>query len=332
MKIGILKKKEESAVTHYRIAPFLDLARTDGHFIFQYPPETLTDDLCRGLDVLIIHRPASESEMKAVYRAKWAGVAIWLDLDDMLWAIPPANAAYLNYSPQVHTCITDAMRVADVVTVSTQALKEQVQIEFGKTANVIPNAWNDRDDYLPDFWNLPQNSITKVAHRGSNTHSADLFQVRHAFQDIENVHFEFFGFIPWFLLSEYGGNLRTLNVTGWSYNLAEFMKRLFAFKPQFVVFPLEDNIFNKCKSNIAWQEATQAGAITIAPSSMPEFSSVPCILYDDEAGLIEILHRVSEPGNSEFYNELYLKNVKHLRDYYALSKVNRIRAELIAML
>ena len=108
MKIGILKKKEESAVTHYRIAPYLDLARTDGHFVFQYPPESLTDDLCRGLDVLIVHRPASESEIKAVYRAKWAGVAIWLDLDDMLWAIPPANAAYLNYSPQVHTCITDA--------------------------------------------------------------------------------------------------------------------------------------------------------------------------------------------------------------------------------
>ena len=65
---------------------------------------------------------------------------------------------------------------------------------------------------------------------------------------------------------------------------------------------------------------------------MPEFSSAPCILYDDTSGLTEVLHRVSEPGNEGFYNDLYQLNVKHLRDYYALSKVNRIRAELLSMI
>lgn len=332
MKIGILKKKEESAVTHYRIAPYLDLARTDGHFVFQYPPDILTNDLARGLDVLIVHRPGTKAEMEAIYRAKWAGVRIILDMDDLLWNIPVSNPAYLNYNPQVHQCIADAMRIADAVTVSTTALKDEVQTTFGRTANIIPNAWNDRDDYLPPKWNAPKNEITKIATRGSNTHEGDFFNVRDAFQEIENAHFEFFGFIPWFFLKDYGGNLNTLNVVGWSYNMQEFLKRFFAFAPQFVVFPLEGNNFNKCKSNIAWQEATQAGAITIAPSSMPEFSSAPCILYDDAGGLTEILHRVSEPGNEDFYNDLYQLNVNHLREHYALSKVNRIRAELLSII
>jgi hypothetical protein len=57
----------------------------------------------------------------------------------------------------------------------------------------------------------------------------------------------------------------------WNQNFMSYQIQLRGTSPDYIVVPLVNDAFNRCKSNIAWIEATNAGAVTIAPSYLPEF-------------------------------------------------------------
>jgi hypothetical protein len=67
----------------------------------------------------------------------------------------------------------------------------------------------------------------------------------------------------------------------------KYFKWLANTAPRIMMVPLADTAFNRCKSNIAWLEATGAGAAVLAPA-WPEWGS--CYWYqgpDDFASVLE---------------------------------------------
>lgn len=330
MKIAVVGKKVESAVTYYRATvPIADLCRCEGWQFAVFMPKDLTVDVLHYFDVVFLHRPISPDEISVIWMAKQMGVKVWIDIDDLLWKIPLANPANVVFTPRDRTELMKAFINADAITCSTPALADAILKEYNRHAVVIPNAWNDRAGDMEPF-DEKANPRT-IFYRGSNTHDGDLYTHRDAFRPIPGTRFLFMGTLPWYFAKGYGGHLPVIYHEAWTNNILSYFARIREINPTFFVVPLEDNDFNRAKSNIAAIEATDAGAVTIYPSYMPEFAKFPGIPYDDAEHLARILQELAETPMSELAH-VWAMAKNYVLDNLKLSEVNQIRKEIIIAL
>lgn len=341
MKIAILQKRQETAVSYYRTnVPFAELARTHGHEIRIIEPKNISNDALHYFDVVVFHRPETETELRLMWLCHVAGVKIWVDIDDLLWRIPSSNPASTMFTPDSKTALQKAFINADVLTCSTLALKAEIEKEFGVEAHVIPNTYNDRQPLTVKFNTNRGNAL--VLYRGSNTHDGDLYSHRDAFEKFDRIDYTFMGLQPWYMLTKYGGNLDRLFLHGFKQSVLDYFAVIENMNPNFFIFPLEDNDFNQCKSNIAAIEATMAGALIIAPSYMQEFAKIDgALLYDDVQHLAELLDDINEDfstqGNErtkelQVYVELFNRQRTWMEKNCKLSDANDRRNQLISIL
>jgi O-antigen biosynthesis protein len=329
MNILVVRPKVETAVSYYRGTTVMaHLCREKGwHMQTAYPKE-ITPDFIAGFDILFDIRPTSEEAIYLIFMAKRAGVKVWIDIDDLLWKIPAANIASRTWSQTAHDNLLRAVLNADVVTVSTDALAEETNKEFGKPCVVIPNAWNDYAGPLPEKWNAPDTEEPfRILYRGSNTHAGDLFAHRDAFQDIPEIEYRFMGEFPWYFFRHYGGHLETIIHEKWQNSILGYFARLDAIRPQAFVFPLEKNRFNECKSNIAWIEATMCGAVCFA-SGLPEFEKTPCLPFHG----LDTFRHFSGSYTTETVEALYQQSRKYLEENLRLSSINEQRESVAKLL
>jgi hypothetical protein len=327
MKIAIIAKRIESAVTYYRAnAVFSELCRANNWQCGIYEPRTLTDDFLHTFDIVFFHRPILPSETFVLWKAKKAGIKVWLDIDDLLWAIPLANPARTMFSPDDQSELLTNIINADVVTCTTKALADAIQQQFNRTAIIIPNAYNDRHGEAQAFNKEPKRKT--ILWRGSNTHDGDLFVHRSAFREYKDLQHLFFGSLPWYLHEQYGGHLKTLYHSNFTQTIIQYLEELRKINPTFMIVPLEDNEFNRAKSNIAAIEATMyAGAVTIYPSYMPEFTKFPGIPYDNAAHLGKILAEIDREPAARFAH-VHRAAVDYVNATLKLSDVNQARAQV----
>lgn len=333
MKLAIISKGETNAVWYYRILPWLYLGRqiSDIHTQVVNPANlNAFEAVIPGFDVLIIQRPSSRRDYEAMLLAKQYNVKVLADYDDLLFQVPNVNIAAQHFGKdEVQEIILNCYKLADHVTVSTDPLADYMEQAFGKRPQVVNNAHNDI--VMPIFqpaMNEPKNGISTVLWRGSNTHLGDLMKYREAFQDFANLDFHFWGAAPDLALGrDYGGYLDVWNYKPWSPGMPDYFKNLKALKPNFMVVPLEDNPFNRCKSNIAWLEATYAGAVCLA-SELPEFDIPGTCINCTADDLFDEFVNINE--NSDYSgSQYYLDSVEEIQKNYLLTKVNVQRAEAL---
>ncbi|MGL4559431.1 MAG: hypothetical protein ACRCV5_18185, partial [Afipia sp.] len=98
----------------------------------------------------------------------------------------------------------------------------------------------------------------------------------------------FFGYRPPFL------NVPRQNYRPWS-GLFSYFRTMAANPPDFLFVPLEDNPFNRSKSNCALIEgAGLAGAVVVAPMALPEFNRPGVIRYKDAKHLETIFSAIKD--------------------------------------
>lgn len=309
MKVLILKKPE-SAVTHYRSAgvwgplsrqfPDVQIALTDA--------KLLTPDVASCYDWIFAHRPGTEADVNAIYLVKRNGGRVWIDLDDLVWQIPASNPAGQFYGQRVHEYLFHAIDAADVVTCSTKFLAEQIEATFGKAAFVVRNAWNDY--MLKQQPATAKEEQVRILWRGSNTHDGDLMAFRDVFRDYPNVAWIFMGSNPWFLSKQHGGHLEHINHIPWDANILNYYDTLGQVKPHYVIVPLEDNPFNRAKSDIAALEATLFGATPIVPR-WPEWRDYTA-MYNDAADLANIIPELIDTTNDIYEPAPITRRLSHV--------------------
>jgi len=339
MRILILQKKVESAITYYRTnVPFAELGRSHNHDIDFMLPKDVTNDSLHKYDVVVFHRPELDIEMRILWLCHVAGIKIWVDIDDLLWKIPTSNPASVLFTPESKTNLQRGFINADIVTCSTKALQQQIYDEFGVEAHVLPNAYNDREPLTNNFNHKRDKAL--ILYRGSNTHDGDVFIYRDAFKQYYNIDYNFMGLQPWYLFKRYGGHLNRLFLHGYKQSVLDYFAVIENMKPNFFIFPLEDNAFNQCKSNIAAIEATMAGSIIIAPSYMPEFAQIDgALLFDNLNQLNEILRTIDddfarhEDRDEELtvYRTLFNRQRDWMQRNARLSTVNEMRNQLLSI-
>lgn len=313
------------ATSWYRgVTPFSRLGSDKWDVTIQRKNQTDWCDLMKH-DVIFFQRPFLPEHLQYIRVAKGLGKKIWIDYDDFLFQVPISNTTYATYSDQgIQQNMRECLELADRVTVSTMDLRDCIaQSGTNVTATVIPNAWADEVLGINKKHNANSN---RIVWRGGRTHDDDMI---HWEDDIvqlvkENQRYDFY-----FVGNPYHGTLRKIieqknchwvrpmdMISYWGF-LSQINARLF-------MVPLVDHAFNRCKSNIAWQEATYAGAATVGPA-WREWSMPGIRYYSDSPGdLFE-----SCTNALEHSDVLYEQSYDSLVAYRRLSKVNKLRIEIL---
>lgn len=219
-------------------------------------------------NAVFMQRPYKDASVEVAKMAKKRNKPLWVDYDDFLFDVPFSNPAYKVYSSdKVKKNIAEMIVMADLVTVSTDKLADVLRRSNGELLNkntvVINNGFNETN--FSQKWRGAHES-NLITWRGSNTHEEDLLEVCGEISEISHNHtdwtFNFIGCRPSFLLQM----MRSQNtIFTEALNIDEYFDYIWTVRPAIHIVPLKKSVFNLCKSNIAWIEATYAGAVTIAP-------------------------------------------------------------------
>jgi hypothetical protein len=320
MNVLLLTLDNTGACSFYRAGGIAKDLRKSGHDIIvaQWRDMILDWQTISNFDLIMMQRPYTKAALDLCTYIKRMNIPLWLDFDDNLLNIPPENKVYFTYnSEDVKESIKKMLALADAITVTTDDLKQSFS-EFSKKITVIPNAFNDT------FF---RRSIIKrreslIMWRGSDTHIYDLMSFGGAInkltEEFTESQFLFLGYYPWFLK-------KTEN----KFFLAEmdvviYFSDMYRMAPAVMQVPLVDDLFNRCKSNIAYIEASYFGAVSI----IPEWWDVPGALkYKDVPSYYEAARQVLA-GEVDIPEQNRIA-WEYIMDTLRLSKINKMRVELI---
>ena len=268
-------------------------------------------------DIGFMQRPYTTQHLELAKLIKQQ-MPLWVDYDDLLTAIPESNPSYATYATaEVQDAIQNILCLADVITVSTQALKDELSATDGLDIRVIKNAYNDYR--LPTESNIIERRQSVVLWRGTNSHIGDLFSVKDDLDALIRTHpgvrFVFLGFVPWMLVDLQARNIDLVA----EQNMYDYHRLLGNINPDVVIVPLEDNTFNQCKSNIAWLETARSGAHVIA-REWDEWL-VPNVQYYE--------HSFFNAVDAALVDDKSLRGWDHVKKHLMLSDINKQRAELV---
>ena len=304
------------------------------HQIIGRGSQIVYDNNLPCFNALFIHLPHTKEDYELIERAAKWGLKVWIDLDDNYWEIPPLNRAHNFFDKDRLKILDNCLRLADLITVSTDPLNEYIsKFNFIRCPiHTVKNAINDfvLGEFFPPSWNYQGGEVT-INWRGSETHVPDLLAYKWAFTKRENIIWQFWGYDPRLLNAKWYGSLDEYTVKPYEKSVLDYFMSFRRAQPDILFAPLEDNEFNRCKSNIAALEAIWAGAFPLCVD-LPEFSEFDGVGSDE--GYIELfLHNLEKPTNNFFSTtmiyEKYLKMVEIVKEKYLVSGWEQKRFELL---
>lgn len=320
MNVLFLNYSKNDACAFYRSTGIAkNLEKQSGHSITnaQWNEINLDWSLLVNYDVVMMQRPFTSQSLDLIRFVKnFKNISLWFDFDDNLLCVPPENETHQLYNDNREN-IKQILALADVISVTTEDLKTYYSL-YNKNIQVIPNAFNDLLFDRPEL--KPREKV--VIWRGTKTHIYDMMcnglAMNKACEEFPDWQFLFLGFYPWFL-SE------TLN-KGFlkGSDIILYFNTLFKMNPAVMQVPLHDNLFNRCKSDIAYLEGTFAGAACVIPA----FWDVQGALsYTDSDSYYEALKSMLS-GEVDIIS---LNKIawEYVCDCRTLSKINTKRVELL---
>jgi glycosyltransferase involved in cell wall biosynthesis len=267
--------------------------RTDHEFLV-FNHKQWTGDALDG-DIVIFQmllNPEVLSEAKA------QGAMVVYEIDDLL--IEKSSRKEIDSSHRLASGMIDCIKMADMVTTTTKPLAEKIK-KYNDNVVVLPN-------YIDTDWWGPASDVKtrgeiRVGWAGSISHDADLEFIAPVMERIikenDNVRFVYCGA---------GGFSSNHDHTELMYrkdffknipsNRREFFlgtpHDIWGYKSKTLYFdiaiaPLIDDEFNKCKSNIKWQEY-----------SLNKWAGV----YSDAPAYSDIKHGVKAKTQEDFYQQI----------------------------
>lgn len=214
------------------------------------------------------HPDPTSYTMLKVARDK-AGTQFVMDCDDDMFAINPDNPFWMKMTDEKVYWMQRMIADNDWLTTPSPLLATEFRKRRKQKANtlrVIPN-YLPKSYYHPPFDN--GNDIV-IGYMGGSSHYADLHDsgaldaIAQIMHEYKNVRFKSVGMI----LDKYTPVQRT-EFDGGKRGQAFFDEVYPNMKMDIAIGPLLDNIFNRGKSNIKWQEMTRAGAVFVGSNVGP---------------------------------------------------------------
>jgi len=337
--LTIICPNPKDATSFYRgIGPFGTLMDEMKDFECTFP-NSVSWDAVKISSGVFMQRPFTTQHVQICEIVKSNKKNLWIDYDDYLLNVPMDNPTWGIYGdPAIKENIIKCLVHADVVSVSTPYLEECLRQEMinaevlknpGVTLpefHVIPNAY-DESLFTPAQRHEKRPKL--IVWRGSETHVRDVLTYAEEIIEISNQHPDwtwlFVGMPPWMLIERMpkGRCIWQKALDPIQYN--DYLK---GCQPDICIVPLHFSPFNLCKSNIAWIEATHAGAVVLAPDA-PEWRKPGVTTYNNQAdfknGLLKLM------GTSgQLKQTLNKMSLEHIQRELTLKVTNKKRAEILS--
>lgn len=355
MRILIHCDRPEDGTSFYRaVGPYLALKQEYPDIEFEViSPNTNPNIDFQNLwsiiwqfDIVVIQRPATHHALNLMVTALKHHRPIIVDFDDLLTAVPETNpnSEYYN-SKEIRAVMAKILGLQTKMkgmiarTVSTDHLGYNLinpsSPELGVMpipTHTIPNAL-----YLKElgecYFAVAPSSECEVSWRGSGTHQQDLMEymseINRSFKSVEYI-----GFRPAIFREGKDVFVKPLGIIDYYIDILKKRNRKYFF------VTLEDCSFNRSKSNIAWLEATWAGAVVLAPD-WEEWKRPGIINYSSKEDFVEkakYMLALTDKERRELWQQsadyihehLVLSGSKDANGHYIGGGVNTMRYDLIS--
>lgn len=234
-------------------------------------------------DVVAFQRVSTPTGLMTMQQVKAKGKPVSIDFDDNLHTLPSTNPCALIYGNDkpATRMFEEALKIADVVTCSTETLKEQYK-RFRSDIIVVENA------LLPEHVQvLAPEMITglpkkegqiRIGYAGSTTHLGDVSLLTKPFcklaEQYDEVIFVFMGQLPVLPPTmkdyvQYAMGVAPNHEENPSDFMGRYLLALQALELDIAVAPLEAHVFNQSKSFIKILEYALCGVPVVASSVGP---------------------------------------------------------------
>ena len=326
MKVAVVLPSPNDASSLFRGAmPLALLAR-------QHPDLELVirdafgwSDLAR-CDLVFLQRPCVQVHHRIATLAKQLRLPLWVDYDDAIDLVPCSNPKWTpDFAKEWKVTFEKCLELADVATLVNDHLAARAWQFCRGEIITLPNAHNDYIHPLPSP-PAPESRRKVVLWRGGSSHDEDLMMVLPQLAGIARQHpdwqFHFVG-TPCWEARRLMPRENSVFATEWQ-EYFDYFDQLTALAPAIQIVPWCDNAFNRCKSNLAWLEATAIGAAVLAPAWADVFALPGVWHYDGTA-----------PGFGARLEQMMATtpditlSTEHLRRHYRLSQLNGMRCAII---
>ncbi len=278
---------------YYRFyLPYQHLERNSHHIVGMAPPgqqPPLGPAEVDGLDVLVLQRPAGRIGVRQLERLV-GHVRLVYETDDDMLRVDPWGLPHLH-DEQMRDSIRRALRLVDMVTVSTPYLAEQVA-PFNENVKILPN--HVKAGLLEMA--RPRRDKLTIGWAGGTSHLGDMMTVAEPLRRVldanpqADMHFMGFNYSP--LVR------RPCRWSPWQPDLGAYYKQV---DFDIAIAPLDDSLFNRSKSDIRAKEMGALGIPIVAANLLPYADYVidgkTGYLYNNEA---EFEKRLTELIHSEY--------------------------------
>lgn len=281
--------------------PFFSMSRQDRRLEIELCPEVegqqqITWNWIARNDVLFLQRPFRDIDIHAAILARMMNRPVWVDWDDDLTCLHPANVHAKLYPPEkMRATMGKLITLADVVTVTTEALKRKCE-ELGGHGRAGAPSHADKIRIIPNACHWPFSTAQRqrrVTWRGGHSHDADVMEFLPAIAEAARLpqfsqwKWCFLGEPPWQVKEAIPAD----RFEQWADQPHMYMPAFGYLGPWVNIVPLKDSAFNRSKSNLAWIEGTCAGAITVAPN-WEEWKRPGTVQYDGAGDFGKVLRIV----------------------------------------
>ncbi|GAB4233504.1 MAG: hypothetical protein OHK0028_09330 [Deltaproteobacteria bacterium] len=206
-----------------------------------------------------------------------SGIPVVYDTDDLLTHVPPGNPNR-EFAVACAPFIERTMRSCAAITVSTTDLAKEI-LPYHPKVFVLPNfideeIWSGVRSGVPERQGTGRKGLTIIGYAGTPTHGADLERVEEALEIIAARHAGRVGFLFMGCVTDRMKRLPGVSLMGFQPSYREYAKALRGAGIDIAVAPLEDNRFNRCKSNIKWLEYGACGIPGVYQDLPPYNASV----------------------------------------------------------
>lgn len=294
--------------------------------------------------VVILNRTSIEGH-DALRKAKEKhGFRLIVDLDDF-WNLYFHHHDYASWiNNMVPKSIVKHLHLADVVTVTNTQLADEVKKTVPSAkVEILPNALPyDRDQFKVD---REEADTLRFFYAGGASHAYDIGVLREAIQLMNAGHvgheFILAGYknAPDSIKEQWDNMMRVFHPgqdpSGWPIRKAKKLTNYMELyeEADVVLAPLEDNRFNRCKSNLKILEAGCKNAAVLASCIPPYYNDLDkdFVTYaEGPRSWYEIMRLMLK--NPTMVKEQGLALGAHVREHYHLDKVNIVRRQIVESL
>lgn len=217
----------------------------------------------KSISIVKFQRSITQGQLECIEKCKYiaenyTGHGILYEVDDLLTPDIPDTNFSAKYYKESWPIIQQILKKVNGITVSTKKLKDEL-IKYNSNISVIKNR------LVPSLWHqkFPKKNKEekiKILWAGSQNH----FNVNGAGGDFNNELLNFIKKtckkIDWIFVGAFPNELKNTDIIKYKWQkILDFGKFISDLDVDIGIAPLEDNIFNRCKSNIKALEFASLG-------------------------------------------------------------------------